>query len=201
MADKYKTFASLAAEQQVGRDYRVVVAPRDPSVVVIAPHGGMIEPTTSKIAAKIAGSDHSLYCFEGLIAKRPHGDLHITSTLFDEPEGTALVAKAKIVLAVHGRSNGNDTETVWLGGRDIALVERLGSGLHEAGFRTWVATGELSGTHPNNICNRGTRRMGGQLELPRALRDTLDADAALLARFADAARTAIYQHSKASSSS
>lgn len=201
MADKYKTFATLAAEQQVDHDYRVVVAPRDPSVVVMAPHGGTIEPTTSKIAAAIAGDDHSLYCFEGLVPRRPHGDLHITSRLFDEPEGTALVARAKIVLAVHGRSNGDDAETVWLGGRDIAFVERLGAALHGAGLRTWVATGALSGTHPDNICNRGLRGMGGQLELPRALRDALDADAELLARFANAARLAIHQHSKASSPS
>jgi phage replication-related protein YjqB (UPF0714/DUF867 family) len=53
-------------------------------VAVIAPHGGGIEPGTSELATAIAGDDFSLYLFEGL-KSAGNGELHITSTNFDEP--------------------------------------------------------------------------------------------------------------------
>lgn len=163
-------------------------------MAVIAPHGGTIEPGTSAIAREIACDDHALYCFEGVIPSRPHSDLHITSTDFDEPLGCALVADASVVVAIHGRLDGSDRETIWLGGLDAPLVQFLATELAAAGFKTWVSDGPLAGRDRGNICNRGKSGAGVQLELPRTLRDALQGDAVFLGRFARAARSAITLH-------
>ncbi|WP_366936199.1 poly-gamma-glutamate hydrolase family protein [uncultured Nitratireductor sp.] len=78
MADRYKCFAELTANERLGIDYRICVEDRGAQLVVFAPHGGWIEPNTSEIAEAVAGLDFSFYAFEGL-ENRPHTDLHITS--------------------------------------------------------------------------------------------------------------------------
>ena len=85
--DKYASFALLAEAETEGTDYRIHTAPQPSPIVIIAPHGGAIEPGTSEIAAAIARNSYSLYCFEGLKPDRPHADLHITSERFDESRG------------------------------------------------------------------------------------------------------------------
>lgn len=101
MVDRYGDFSHLRDNETEGIDYRIIVAETESFAGIIAPHGGRIEPGTSEIAAAIAGSVHSLYCFEGL-RKRPHGDLHIKSARFDEPECLGLIKRCKFVVAVHG---------------------------------------------------------------------------------------------------
>ena len=64
---KYASFAELALHEADGRDFRVVRIDRPGSTVaILAPHGGRIEAGTSEIAELIAGTEHSLFCFEGL---------------------------------------------------------------------------------------------------------------------------------------
>lgn len=194
MVDRYRDFTSLASEQREGVDYRVVAVPRQSRVAVIAPHGGTIEPGTSELASSVAGGEHSLYAFEGLIPKRKHGDLHITSSRFDEPKGRALTAAADVVVAMHGRADDDDTKTTWLGGLDAELIAALGETLRAAGFPSVITEGDLAGRSRDNICNRGARRAGAQLELPRSLRDELAGDAGRLASYTAAVRLAIEQH-------
>ena len=87
--DKYTCFKDLAAAEKRGEDYDFESRRKDASsVVVIAPHGGKIEPWTDKIADAIAGKDFSFYCFKALKSDR----LHIKSHLFDEPTCENLVA-------------------------------------------------------------------------------------------------------------
>ena len=50
MADRYSSFIDLAANEQVDIDYRIRVADRGSEAVILAPHGGWIEPETSEIA-------------------------------------------------------------------------------------------------------------------------------------------------------
>lgn len=194
MVDRYRDFASLASEQREGVDYRVVAVPRQSGVAVIAPHGGFIEPGTSELASSVAGGEHSFYAFEGLIPKRKHGDLHITSSRFDEPMGRELVSAADVVLAMHGRAGDGDVETTWLGGLDGELVAALCHCLRNAGYAAVITEGDLAGRNQDNICNRGARRAGAQLELPRSLRDELRSDGARMAAYAAAVRLAIDQH-------
>ena len=119
--DQYRNFAELRNGETETTDYRICNTERESFAAVIAPHGGLIEPGTSQIAAAIAGNIHSLYCFEGL-RKRPHRNLHIKSTNFDEPKCLDLIKRCKIVVAVHGLAG--DHTGVGVGGRDVALRER-----------------------------------------------------------------------------
>lgn len=190
MADKYRSFAELSAQETEGVDFRIRTIKKDSPVLVLAPHGGEIEPGTSEIALAIAGADFSLYCFEGIIPGRLHGDLHVRSELFDEPRGRELVAASDVAIAIHGRRDGEDPNTVWAGGRDVALRNRIIQSLGAAGFKAKADDDSgISGTDPHNICNRGKRKAGVQLEIPRSLRDRLSKDEDLLAAFAAAVRS------------
>ena len=191
--DKYRSFEQMRLEQKEGIDYEIEMADRHTSVVLIAPHGGHIEPRTTEITKAIAGDDYSYYSFSGLKPKRPHHELHITSSNFDEPRGRGLAEAAKIVITIHGRGDRTDAKTIWLGGLDLPLKEKIASKLTAAGFGTLTSNHELEGTGQNNICNTGTSQAGVQFELPRALRERLIEDGQLLNQFVQAVRDAISQ--------
>ena len=188
MADRYPDFATLAAAHEQDRDYRITVQDRGTRVVILAPHGGTIEPETASIARAVAGDDLSFYLFEALRAGA-HGDYHITSHRFDEPRALALVAGADTSIAIHGRKD-DGSDTVWLGGRDETLRDAVGDALRAAGFEAALNTA-LPGVHPSNICNRTRSGTGVQLELPRSLRRNLAEDGRMMARFSTALRAAI----------
>jgi phage replication-related protein YjqB (UPF0714/DUF867 family) len=160
-------------------------------VAIIAPHGGRIEPATSEIASAIAADSYSSYCFEGL-RRRPHSDLHIKSTNFDEPRCLELISACDIVVAVHGLSG--TEEAIDLGGLDAELRDAICDNLNQAGFAASVVTrGDHAATSTDNICNRGRRAAGVQLEITRQLRDTLlkGRKASRLSLLADSVRLAV----------
>jgi phage replication-related protein YjqB (UPF0714/DUF867 family) len=169
--DIYCDYAGLAAELREGIDYQIVANRRDPRVAVIAPHGGGIELGTSEIATAIAGSEFSVYCFEGLKA-RGNERLHITSTRFDEPTCVRIVGQAEMVLAIHGWEGSE--KVVFVGGQDQVLAERLMKALQDAGLQP-RDDGDLSiaGCHSANICNRGATRRGCQVEISSGLRSEM----------------------------
>jgi phage replication-related protein YjqB (UPF0714/DUF867 family) len=191
MTDKYENFEALAAGETLGVHYRICFADRATPVVVLAPHGGSIEPGSSQIAMAIAQEDYSFYCFEGLCPARPHGHLHITSDHFDEPQALTLVTAAETAIAIHGRKDRSDPTTVWMGGRDTELRETIASSLRASEFATATDGHPLTGRKCANICNRGTTRAGVQVELPMTLRDRLVGDQAQLGLFASAVRTVL----------
>jgi phage replication-related protein YjqB (UPF0714/DUF867 family) len=194
--DEYACFNDLAAAEIEGIDYRICVSNRTSHIAIFAPHGGWIESTTSQIAAAIAAAEFSLYCFEGLRPGRPHRDLHIKSEIFDEPKACRLVEDAEIAIGVHGRKDIGDQRTVWVGGLDFGLRDRIAKALMQNGFNAVVRNpGEtLAGVDRNNICNRGSSKAGVQLEVPRTLRHQLANNASRLNNFADAVRAAISQY-------
>jgi len=161
--DTYACYADLANAEQEGVDYekysRVVDGAQ---VAVIAPHGGGIEPKSDAIAAAIAGSDFSLYCFRGCKPAK-NGRLHITSHRFDEPDCVALVAGHAWVVAIHGCNEPG--ESVYIGGLDAALIEDLAIAIAAAGISVATTGHDYPGTHTDNICNRGASAQGAQLEL------------------------------------
>jgi phage replication-related protein YjqB (UPF0714/DUF867 family) len=120
-----------------------------------------------EIAREVAGREFGLYCFEGL---RPEGNdkLHIASHRFDEPRGVRLVARARVVVAVHGCAGAR--QAIYVGGLDRHLRERLIAVLRQAGFEAERATGDLAGCYASNICNRGRSGRGVQLEITGGLR-------------------------------
>ena len=167
-SESYQCFAELTQHETEGTDYAVRVSARPTSpVLVVAPHGGGIEAGTSELAASIACDEHNLFTFDGL---KPSGNrrLHIGSKLFDHPECVALLSRCAVVLGIHGcRGEGQ----IYVGGLESRLMSRLVEALISAGLpaTTCVPT-HLAGRDPLNICNRGIRRQGAQLEITMDLR-------------------------------
>jgi phage replication-related protein YjqB (UPF0714/DUF867 family) len=167
--DKYTNFNHLAANESVGVDYRIRRRSAG-TTLVLAPHGGGIEPGTSELAEAIAGADHAFYIFEGLKAGL-NGNLHITSSHFDEPSCLAMLAVSDAVLAIHGEHSGE--LAVFIGGLDTERSARMRSELLNQGFDVRaVDRADLEGTDANNICNRGRSGAGVQLEIAEGLRST-----------------------------
>jgi phage replication-related protein YjqB (UPF0714/DUF867 family) len=196
MADTYENYAALSATERLGTDYEIRLENRGSRAAILAPHGGRIEPGTSEIARAIAGTQFNHYCFEGTRPPSTNGRLHITSAHFDEPSCLHLVSTSDIVITVHGCKDregrqGKDP-IVYLGGLDRALMATIESELQRSGFECGTHHDpELQGRHPNNICNRGSRKMGVQLEMSRTLRDSLVNSPADLTKFASAVQRAI----------
>jgi phage replication-related protein YjqB (UPF0714/DUF867 family) len=169
MADKYSNYAELAAAEEEGIDFEVVVVKREPPrVAVIAPHAGGIEPRTGPIAREIAGAEFSLYCFRGM--KNPSNqDLHITSHHFDEPMCLDLIKDHEWVVAIHGCQKKG--EHVFLSGLDKALIADLEANLLQTAIRVQTLGHKYTGTLRQNICNRGRSHAGVQFELSRSFRN------------------------------
>ena len=184
----YMSFKELVHREVEDQDYRIRIELRDPRVLIMAPHGGKIEPTTAEIAAAIAEDDYSFYCFEGL--KTDSRPLHIESHLFDEPRALQVVQKADVVITIHGQIDQKE-EFVMVGGLNDSLRSEITRELEGAGFQTRVPTEGLMGTDSQNICNRGKLRRGVQLEVSRKVRDLLKTNLELLQVFAEAVRKAI----------
>jgi phage replication-related protein YjqB (UPF0714/DUF867 family) len=191
IADRYGSFAELATAETEGVTYAIRLIDRDSPVTVIAPHGGTIEPGTSVIAASIAAECYSFYCFEGRQPHRPHGDLHLTSTPFDEPRAVALIERSHFAVAIHGYLEPAPAAPILIGGRDTALIEAIAHELNAADYTTSTSGHRFPATDPSNICNRTIRHAGVQLELSRELRDHLRGASAALASFSSAVGRAI----------
>lgn len=188
-ADKYRNFADLTRHEREGIDFRICRTIRPAPVAIIAPHGGKIEPRTSEIASAIAGDRFNLYCFEGL-KRRDNWDLHITSTNFDEPTCLDLLSRCDLVVSVHGLNGENKYGDV--GGLDRRFRDVICCSLKESGFDCRVVkSGDHAAIFPANICNRGRGGAGVQLEITRALRDTLIESSDDMEAFAGAVRQAI----------
>lgn len=169
---KYQNFQQLGQNEKEGTDFRIRWrVGKSAQTVIVAPHGGGIEPGTSEIAEAIAGNDFSFYAFEG-IKRNENRALHITSTRFDEPRCLELVTASQRVITIHGE--GGDDPIVYVGGRDVQLRRRMSAALQKAGFvvRT-PQSARLRGEDRNNLCNRGKSGKGVQLELSAGLRQRL----------------------------
>ena len=192
MAWSYKSFQEIKDQEVEGRDFRIRTHLRSSPILVMAPHGGKIEPGTTEMAEAIAGMDYSFYSFEGLKKEGNHV-FHVESHLYDEPQALQAVNKAEIVVTVHGQIDQED-EFVMVGGLHTPLCLEIKDQLEAAGFQTRPPTKGLSGTDPMNICNRGTSRRGVQLEVSRKVRDLLRTNPNRLRVFADAIRRAIERY-------
>ncbi len=183
----YRSFADLAAAQHRGRDFEIEIRRRPSSpVAVVAPHGGRIEDGTSEIARAIAADDLNLYLLEGLRPSLNYRALHLTSHCFDEPECLELLRHCPFVVAIHGCA-GRD-QRVLLGGLDVALKERIAAALAAASLVAFGDDHAFPGLRPDNVCNRGARGQGVQIEITHPLRRSIEA-----VRFAAAVRGALLE--------
>lgn len=172
MSDIYSDFRQIQAEHCEGTDYRVHTQRGESGVVIMAIHGGDIEPGTSEVAVALASHGHSLYLFEG-IKDRGNIQLHLASTRFDEPRGLRLARESEMVVTVHGCAEKD--ARVLVGGLGLPLVRRVRGALVNAGFPVDQRDG-LRGAHPMNVCNLGRRGGGLQLELSSGLRRAMFLD-------------------------
>ncbi len=135
--------------------------------MILAPHGGGIEIGTSQLAARLARGRHSLFLFEGLKPPWQNRGLHITSHRFDHPLCVELVSRHPVTLAVHGCKG---ESRIYVGGLDTELKVLLTTRLNDAGFPATSDNHPYLGLNPLNICNRGSRGRGAQIELTRDFR-------------------------------
>ncbi len=168
----YTNYNQLREKEKEGEDYQIRFRKGKSGILIIAPHGGCIEPGTTEMAQAVAGKEYSFYGFEGL-KNGGNNVLHITSTRFDEPIGLKLAKKARSILAIHGCRD--DKPIIYLGGKDGVLREEIRNSLEETG----IQVGEdprFPGLHPDNICNRSLSDIGVQMEISLALRKQIFAD-------------------------
>jgi phage replication-related protein YjqB (UPF0714/DUF867 family) len=160
-----------------------------PATVVLALHGGGIEPGTSELCLAIAGyhpADLSrvpaggpvfdYWMFEG-IRSTGNSELHVTSTHCDDPVGLSLSRGARRAVSLHGCTPAQaglpaDAVAVLVGGLDTALRHALLAAYAAAGVPALDALGnpDLAGTDPDNIVNRTMTGAGAQLELTTPMR-------------------------------
>jgi phage replication-related protein YjqB (UPF0714/DUF867 family) len=165
----YGCYADLAKAQVEGADFNVCVQRRPESAVaILAPHGGAIEAGTSEIARAVAGSDFNLYLFEGVRPSGNYAALHLTSHCFDEPRCLQLLSSCDHVVTIHG-CRGN-APRAYLGGLDLGLKKLISDAIAAFGIESHLLGHPYHAVHPRNICNRGRRGAGVQIELTSALR-------------------------------
>ncbi len=194
MADAYQSFRELAAVEREGEDWELEYRSLGSKVLIMAPHGGWIEPFTGELAREVAGEDLSLYVFRGLTegrGRRGRGSLHITSHRFDEPVAVRAASEAEWVVAIHGERTRNRPFAM-IGGGWVEMRETLEAGLLERGFEVLEPRPGLRGEDPRNICNRGRSGSGCQVELSEGLRRLLQRDAGALNTFVGVLRKAIW---------
>src|SRR3569833_305770 len=142
--DKYTNFTELKRAEPASA-YRIRRSLRPSKVLIIAPHGGRIEPGTSQIAVLIAGETYNLYRFEGLKPRGQNKTLHITSHRFDERKALRLAQKCSIVLGIHGCKG---WRSIYVGGRNKQLRADLAATLASAGLRVKAYGHDYHATHP-----------------------------------------------------
>ncbi|MDP4126519.1 MAG: poly-gamma-glutamate hydrolase family protein [Bacillota bacterium] len=189
MPDSYSNFQELQLNELEGQDYQIRVKGIGHSVLIIAPHGGKIEPFTSQIAQWIAGEEFAWYSFEGIKEEgKDNRILHITSHKYDEPTLLQALKQAKVVLTIHGLKDSSE-EFLMIGGLDSELGQKLERTLQQSSFKIKSCEQKYRGIRATNICNRGCTGKGVQLEISYALRKRIIEDTECRNRFVDSIRS------------
>jgi phage replication-related protein YjqB (UPF0714/DUF867 family) len=167
----------------LGRDFRVAFGDSKIDLcLLVAPHGGGIEPGSSEIMRAVAElGGWAWYEFAGFLRQGNRQALHMASTGFDEPTLKSMLPQAGFVVAFHGASESREP-LVYVGGKwklgRETLAEAINASFEEHGIRaadaadTGIAA-RLRGVDDSSITNRGRRMEGVQLEFTRAARDLL----------------------------
>ena len=167
----------------LNRDFRVAFGDSKIELcLLIAPHGGGIEPGSSEIMRTVAEmGGWAWYEFAGFLRKGNKDALHISSTDFDEPTLKSMLPQAGFVIAFHGASESRES-IVYVGGRwEIGrrtVIESVNGAFSKHGIRAVDAVENADSEHirgldDSNITNRGKRAEGIQLEFSRGARNLL----------------------------
>lgn len=161
-------------------------------LAVFAQHGGMVEPGTDICAAHIAGNDlsfHTVVSCRAVWEVEKEGGRLIPSPVHHHPDSIILARKCQTIISIRGRhACHNRTGEVCVDGLDSALVASLNESLAAAGFVVHDAPPESPAQQPDDICNRGQRLRGVELDISHELMSRLLNDAGMMAHFAAAVR-------------
>ena len=173
----------LRSGHVLGRDFRVAFGDsKIENCLLIAPHGGGIEPGTSDIMRAVAeAGGWAWYEFAGFLRQGNKDALHIASSEFDEPTLMAMLPQTGFVVAFHGSSEAAEP-LVYVGGKwSLGRQTMIGSingassehGLRAVDALELDAAAHLRGLDDLNITNRGKRGEGVHLEFSRGARNLL----------------------------
>jgi phage replication-related protein YjqB (UPF0714/DUF867 family) len=173
----------LGSGHILGRDFRVAFGDGKIDLcLLVAPHGGGIEPGSSEIMRAVAHlGGWAWYEFAGFLRQGNKQALHVASTDFDEPTLKGMLPQAGFVVAFHGASESQEP-LVYIGGKwklgRQTVAEAINASFEEHGIRAADATehgsaAHLRGLDDSSITNRGKRMEGVQLEFTRAARNLL----------------------------
>ncbi|MCD8871390.1 poly-gamma-glutamate hydrolase family protein [Staphylococcus gallinarum] len=167
-ADSYASMTELMNDTEQGIDWNLSYDKRFGNTIIAAVHGGNIEPGTTELSKLIANNGfYNYYSFEG-IRTTNNGDLHVTSTNYDEPTILDMQQQMTKSVMIHGAS-GSDS-VVYIGGKDEPLKSSIKKQLELRGFNVQPPPRYLEGDSDANIANRNAKNAGVQLELSLGLR-------------------------------
>lgn len=196
--DVLKNYEELTQKYKENQDYKIIAEDRKSKTVVMSLHGCKIEPGTTELARAISEQLKSkLYVFCGLL-NRQHdeehlfdGELHITSTHFNEPRLEKFVSTSAIALSIHGYGNSNPD--FCLGGSNETLRKTILTTLQKT-FPQYTSC-ELCcppyhGLSDKNPVNQ-TDQKGVQIEMSPSLRQQILKNEALKNQIAHALKSVI----------
>lgn len=193
----YLSFYDLKEAEIEGIDYNIDKQDNGKDITIFSIHGGHIGIGISNIVRAInSNNDYNHYLFEGT-KPSDNLNLHITSTLFDEPLVKSLIEESGITVSFIA-IKGND-ETTIIGGQNKALGLVIAEQLREKGFD--VINDEIpamvAGISNDNVVNKNKLfldqyKLGGvQIALPRKLRDGFEVNENKFSDFTKAIQNAL----------
>lgn len=180
--DHYKSFAELTSTNVKGSDYQIEIAKRPSPYLVMAFHGGEIEPGSTELARELAQDRYSYYSFIGIKNNErdalsfTSSDLHLTSARFDDPELLGMARDAQFSIALHGF--GGTEADFCVGGASVSQRKNLVKILSEKfpSLRSCeLCCPPYNGTSLKNPVN-ASREAGVQIEMSPAVRKRILSD-------------------------
>lgn len=180
--DHYRNYVELSAANVEGRDFLIIENDTPSDILIMAFHGGLIEPGTSELASAIAGNEFDYYGFIGFKNSEHHeeshtsADLHLTSARFDEPRLMKKTETASLCIGIHGF--GGEEADFCVGGANTEERKRLVKTLSEKlpAFRSCeLCCPPFNGTSKKNPVNK-CREGGIQVEMSPNVRRLILSD-------------------------
>ena len=165
-------------------------------LAIFAQYGGMVEPGTDICAAHIAGNDLSLHTVVSCRAVwevEEGGSRLVPRPLHHHPDSVALARKCQTIISIRGRyACHRRTGEVRIGGLDAALTASISGCLMASDFVVCDGPRQGHATQADNICNRGVRMRGVELDISHELMSHLLNDTDRMTGFVDAVRNGFH---------
>lgn len=111
-----------------------------------------------------------LYLFEGMMPDGNFDNLHIASHEFDEPRYDALAVQHDFIVTLHGCVDDPGWD-ICLGGLNQEMKSKVLDAFNRHGLAASDQDHPFEGSTTGNVCNRGRKGPGVQIEVPRSMRD------------------------------